>query len=191
MSEYVVECEEEEEVDVCSSVSDDMDNECIVCQQPTTRTCSFCNDVMICSMDCQQIAVNDDINSDHFDMCVHDATADTLYKDVLSNRIPRDTQTLQDFQFNWLSNRLAQRKLLGIYVKIIYQADVTPRELEIWVERNKLFERIAMLFLSHPELIGLDDLKWLKRTELWSDGFGKTTRGIFEDVIARKQGRFH
>ncbi|KAK1852391.1 hypothetical protein CCHR01_04937 [Colletotrichum chrysophilum] len=179
-------------VDSCDSMHDandvdDVDDGCIVCKQPTLRTCALCNDVMICSMDCQQIAVIDDVNSDHFDMCVAETSADTLYKDVLSNRIPRDTETFRDYQFYWLSSFIDCRKLLKMYTTIIREMDVTPHEMKIWVKEHKLFERIAMLFLSRPDLIILDDLKWLKRTHLWAAGFSNTARGIFEDVIARKQ----
>ncbi|KAI8155375.1 hypothetical protein K4K49_003755 [Colletotrichum sp. SAR 10_70] len=172
--------------DSCDSVQD-VDDECIICKQPTLRTCALCNEVMICSMDCQQIAVIDDVNSDHFDMCVAETSADTLYKDVLSNRIPRDTETFNDYQFYWLFTFIDRRKLLKIYSTMIRKMDVTPHEMEIWVKEHKLFERIAMFFLSRPDLITLDDLTWLKRTYLWTDGFSNTARGIFEDVIARKQ----
>ncbi|KAF4874230.1 hypothetical protein CGCSCA1_v006705 [Colletotrichum siamense] len=177
--------------DSCDSVHDvdDVNDGCIVCKQPTLRTCALCNDVMICSMDCQQIAVIDDVNSDHFDMCVAETSADTLYKDVLSNRIPRDTETFHDYQFYWLSSFIDRRKLLKIYSTMIRKMDVTPHEMEIWVKEHKLFERIAMILLTRPDLITLDDLKWLKRTDLWTDGLSNTARRIFEDVTARKQQR--
>lgn len=176
MGDYVVDSEDEVEVEV--------DDECIICDEATTRKCAICNDVLICSMNCQQIAVIDDVNSDHFDMCVADTTADTFYKDVLSNRIPKDVQTIDDFKFNWLHKITDKRKLLEIYTTIIRKADVTPREMDIWVAEKKLFERIAMLVYTCPKLISLEDVRWLKGTNIWTFELNKTTQAVFQDIIS-------
>ncbi|KAH9238325.1 hypothetical protein K456DRAFT_1935136 [Colletotrichum gloeosporioides 23] len=177
-------------VDVVDSEDEvEVVDECIICDEATMRKCAVCNDVLICSMNCQQIAVIDDVNSDHFDMCVADTSADTFYKDVLCNRIPRDEQTIMDFQFIWLHDITDRRKLLEIYATIIRQADVTPREMGIWVEEKKLFERIAMLVYTSPTLMSLDDVRWLKETDIWTRGLSKTTQAVFQDIIF-KQERF-
>ncbi|KAI8167362.1 hypothetical protein KHU50_006565 [Colletotrichum sp. SAR 10_65] len=158
------------------------------------RQCVLCNDALICSMNCQEVAVQDDTDSRHFAVCVSKIdsspvlrTAKTLYKNVLSNTIPSDMDTLNDFQFYWLSSMADQRKFLKIYQAIISIRNVTPHELDIWVKEKTLFERISMLLHCFPELISLEDLEWLKASDLWTDGLGKTARVIFEDLIARKQ----
>ncbi|KAF5522576.1 hypothetical protein CGCA056_v007376 [Colletotrichum aenigma] len=175
MGDYVVDSEDEVEV---------VDDECIICDEATARKCAICNDILICSMNCQQIAVIDDVNSDHFDMCVADTTADTFYKDVLSNRIPKDVQTIDDFKFNWLYKITDRRKLLEIYTTIIRKADVTPREMDIWVAEKKLFERIAMLVYTCPKLMSLEDVRWFKGTNIWTFGLNKTTQAVFQDIIS-------
>lgn len=157
--------------------------ECIVCKQATVRKCAICNDVPICSMTCQQIAVIDDVDTEHSDECSIDTSADTLYHGVLSNRIPRDAQTINDFDFKWFVKITDRRKLLEIYARTIRQADVTPREMDVWVEEKKLFERIAMLVYTSPKLMSLDDVRWLKRTDLWTRGLSKTTQAVFQDII--------
>ncbi|KAH0435748.1 hypothetical protein CcaCcLH18_04702 [Colletotrichum camelliae] len=162
---------------------------CVICQrQRTTRKCALCNVVLICSMNCQQVAVLDDVDSKHFATCVSTTdTAKTFYKNVLSNRIPSDAATVNDYQFYWLCTLPDYRKLLKMYAAIIGVMDVTPRELDLWVKEEKLFERIAMLFHCSPNLISLEDVMWLKGTDLWREGLSETARAIFQDVIARKQ----
>ncbi|EQB45107.1 hypothetical protein CGLO_16062 [Colletotrichum gloeosporioides Cg-14] len=183
--------------DSADSQYDEVCCACIICRRKfTVRKCALCNDALICSMNCQEVAVQDDIHSRHFAICVSktDAsmvfrTAKTLYKSVLGNKIPSDAATFNDYQFFWLSSLADQRKLLKIYATIISMKDVTPREWDIWVKENTLFERISMLFHCFPELISLEDLVWLKASNLWTEGLGKTARIICEDVIARKQER--
>ncbi|KAF5501123.1 hypothetical protein CGCS363_v006191 [Colletotrichum siamense] len=168
---------------------------CIICGElETTRKCALCNDVLICSMNCQEVAVRDDVESRHFTICVSKIdtsvvlrTAKTLYKDVLSNKVPSDIDTINDYHFHWFDSSANDRKFLKMYVVIIGTMDVTAHELDLWVKEGKLLERIAMLFHSSPKLVSLEDLMWLKDTRLWSEGLSKTARAIFKDIIARKQ----
>ncbi|KAF4845046.1 hypothetical protein CGCSCA4_v006907 [Colletotrichum siamense] len=181
--------------DSADSQDDEVLCACIICRRKfTVRKCALCNDALICSMNCQEVAVHDDTDSRHFAICVSKIdtspvlrTAKTFYKNVLSNKIPPDMDTFNDYQFFWLGSLADQRKLLKIYATLISMKDVTPRELDIWVKERTLFERISMLFHCFPELISLEDLLWLKASNLWTAGLGKTARVIFEDLIARKQ----
>ncbi|KAI8317298.1 hypothetical protein K4K59_008597 [Colletotrichum sp. SAR11_240] len=162
-------------------------DECIVCEKDTMRKCAICNGAMICSMNCQQIALLDNVDSGHSAECFTDTTADMLYLDVLNNRLPMNARTIHDFHFTWFLKLTDRRKLLDIYATIIRKADVTPREMDVWVKEKKLFERIAMLFYNSSQLMSLEDLGWLKGTHLWTYGLSKTTQAAFEVIIFRQQ----
>ncbi|KAL3296473.1 hypothetical protein RB213_006927 [Colletotrichum asianum] len=179
---------------------------CTVCQKKrTSRKCALCNDFWICSLRCQKnfVLVGGHFAgplascADHFKECVLNpkTTASLLYIFAAAEWLPYCPENfpemyqrvIKDYRFDIFNIRGPTNRecLLRFYWHAIYQMDVSARELHLWREEGKLYERIAMLCQSYPKTHGYWDLKWFKQTMLWESELSSKARASIEFVTAR------
>ncbi|KAI8317299.1 hypothetical protein K4K59_008598 [Colletotrichum sp. SAR11_240] len=181
---------------------------CTVCQKKrTSRKCALCNDFWICSLRCQKnfVLVGGHFAgplascADHFKECVLNpkTTASLLYIFAAANWLPYCAKNfpemyqrvIEDYRFDVFDiiGPTNRHCLLRFYWQAIYQMDVSAREIHLWREEGKLFERIAVLCQSYPQMHGYWDLQWFKETPLWESELSSTARATIEFVIARQK----
>ncbi|KAJ3952447.1 hypothetical protein N0V92_011104 [Colletotrichum tropicale] len=181
---------------------------CTVCQKKrTSRKCSLCNDFWICSLRCQKnfVLVGGHFAgplascAEHFKECVLNpkTTASLLYIFAAAEWLPYCPENfpemyqraIKDYRFDMFDIRGPTNRqcLLRFYWQVIDQMDVSAREIHLWREEGKLFERIAVLCQSYPNMHGYWDLQWFKETPLWESELSSTARATIEFVIARKK----
>ncbi|EQB45106.1 hypothetical protein CGLO_16061 [Colletotrichum gloeosporioides Cg-14] len=181
---------------------------CTVCQKKrTSRKCALCNDFWICSLRCQKsfVLVGGHFAgplascADHFKECVLNpkTTASLLYIFAAAEWLPYCAENfpemyqrvIEDYRFDIFDIRGPTNRecLLRFYWHAIYQMDVSARELHLWREEGKLYERIAVLCQSYPKTHGYWDLKWFKQTPLWESELSSKARATIEFVTARQK----
>uniref|UniRef100_L2FKP3 MYND-type zinc finger protein samB n=1 Tax=Colletotrichum fructicola (strain Nara gc5) TaxID=1213859 RepID=L2FKP3_COLFN len=181
---------------------------CTVCQKKrTSRKCALCNDFWICSLRCQKsfVLVGGHFAgplascADHFKECVLNpkTTASLLYIFAAAEWLPYCAENfpemyqrvVKDYRFDVFDIRGPTNRecLLRFYWQAIYQMDVSAREIHLWREEGKLFERIAVLCQSYPNMHGYWDLQWFKQTPLWESELISKARATIEFVIARQK----
>ncbi|KAH0435747.1 hypothetical protein CcaCcLH18_04701 [Colletotrichum camelliae] len=188
-----------------STKQDQVEGLCTICRKKrTSRKCALCNDGWICSLRCQESFVlvgghfAGPLSScaDHFNECVLNpkTTASLLYIFAAADWLPRRTENypemyqrvMKDYRFDTFDDSLNKDCLLNFYRQVIYQLDVSAREIHLWREEGKLFERIAVLCQSYPKTIGDLDLRWFKETPLWESELSSRARATIGLVVARK-----
>ncbi|KAF5501122.1 hypothetical protein CGCS363_v006190 [Colletotrichum siamense] len=187
---------------------DQVNGLCTVCQKKrTSRKCALCNDFWICSLRCQKsfVLVGGHFAGPlascaaHFKECVLNpkATASLLYIFAAAEWLPYCPENfpemyqrvIEDYRFDVFDIRGPTNRdcLLRFYRQVIDQMDVSAREIHLWREEGKLFERIAVLCQSYPNMHGYWDLQWFKQTPLWESELSSTARATIEFVIARQK----
>ncbi|KAF4845055.1 hypothetical protein CGCSCA4_v006908 [Colletotrichum siamense] len=181
---------------------------CTVCgKKRTSRKCALCNDFWICSLRCQKnfVLVGGHFAgplascAEHFKECVLNpkTTASLLYVFAAAEWLPYCPENfpemyqrvIKDYRFDMFDTIGPTNRdcLLRFYRQFIDQMDVSAREIHVWREEGKLFERIAVLCQSYPKMHGYWDLQWFKQTTLWESELSSTARATVEFVIARQK----
>ncbi|KAJ7600425.1 hypothetical protein C8J56DRAFT_1156816 [Mycena floridula] len=141
-----------------SPLSASTTNQCDFCLT-TSRKCSRCGVSRFCSISCERGAWE----SHKFD-CVHPSmlnTAELLELACLNNRLPDDSQTLEDFGFDRLPTYSSQAHLLRIYMDLIMHMSIPTTDLHRWQINMVLAENVTRIFTDFPPR-DQADLMWFK-----------------------------
>jgi hypothetical protein len=113
--------------------------ECESCDNWTERRCSYCHKDWFCSPSCEKQA-----SVYHRFICGRREiiTADYLEEAVISDELPDDPQTREDYGFSRCEKLEEESHLGGLYTGLFKVLDVSSEELDQWRKSGVLTENI-------------------------------------------------
>ncbi|KAF2709074.1 hypothetical protein K504DRAFT_380044 [Pleomassaria siparia CBS 279.74] len=127
---------------------DEIEADCDICMQPTTRRCNICNKGFFCSDPCQKKR-----SGSHLFTCSKRplTSADYLWKSLAQDLMPSEEDVLEDFGFNNALSYTDKTCLLGVYRGLFLSEQFSVEEIHEWRVAGILADKIKEFFYRIPE----------------------------------------